>query len=97
MKVKLNADLETTLRQHPAVQEAIEQRVDRAVAKAKHECPVETGRARDSIRKQRTGEVEWKIVGGGPGVDYFTYVEFGTRHDDADHPLLKSIDALRTP
>lgn len=97
MKIKLNSDLENVLRQHPGVQNAIEQRVDAGVAKAKLECPVETGRARDSIHKERTGEVEWKIVGGGPGVDYFEYVEYGTRHDDADHPLLKAIDAVRTP
>jgi len=96
VKVDIDEIAVQRLRELPEVQAELERRVLRGVQHAKSECPVDTGRAQGSIRGQRVEGGNWRIVGGGiNGVDYFDEIEFGTRHQEAHHPILKSLDALR--
>lgn len=96
MKVDIDEAAVQRLRELPEVQAELERRVLRGVQHAKSECPVDTGRAQTSIRGQRVEDGNWRIVGGGTGgVDYFEYIEYGTRDTEAHHPILKSLDALR--
>lgn len=96
MKVNMDEAAVQRLLHSPEVQEEMERRCELGVAFAKNDCPVETGRARDSIRKERQPDGNWKILGGGiNGVDYFEYIEYGTRDTETHHPLLHAAEAVK--
>lgn len=95
MRVDLDQTAIRQLVHDPAVQAELQRRTELGAASAKSHCPVRTGRARDSIHAEHQADGSWQLQGGGQGVDYFEYIEYGTRYDPAQHPLLKAADAVR--
>lgn len=96
MDFQPNTEVIDQLADLPELQEHLQRVTEVGVRYAKTQCPVRTGRARDSIRNEADPSGSWWILGGGVNnVDYFDEIEFGTRYEEAHHPLLKSIDAMR--
>ena len=62
-RLKRNEDFETLLNE--------------IVLKARHNCPVDTGRLRNSIRWEKQGYGKYKII---CDVPYAKYIEYGTRY-----------------
>lgn len=57
--------------------EDYEEMLDAIVIKAKHNCPVDTGRLKDSIRWEKRGTNKYIII---VDVPYAKYIEYGTRY-----------------
>ena len=69
-----------------AIERALEIIGQRAERYAKKDCPVDTGRLRNSIIHQREGK-ETEIIG--TNVEYAPYVEYGTSRNRHPQPFIR--------
>lgn len=87
----------------PAITATLDERIEVALKAgaeqieqdAKSRAPVDSGRLRDSIHADRTGNLEYSVIAGGDGVFYGHLVEFGTSKTPARPFLIPAGEAKR--
>ncbi len=88
----------------PSIAAQLDERVDAALRlgaesieqDAKGRAPINTGRLRDAIHTERTGEGEYTVIAGDDGVFYGHLVELGTTRTPAHPFLIPALEARRS-
>lgn len=88
MSVRLKSNLLTIAAEiRPLVDDACGDSAEAMAAGARERVPVDTGELRDSIRAEKTGELEHRAAAGDNKAFYAMFVEMGTRNQPA-HPYM---------
>ena len=94
MSVRLKSNLLTISAEiRPLVDDACADSAQAMAEDARGRVPVDSGRLRDSIRAEKTGELEHRTAAGDNKAFYARFVEFGTRNAGARPYMIPAFEA----